>query len=189
MNLALSMAAFALASSVTPGPVDLVALGVGACHGWRASLPYVFGATAGFTALLVLLGLGVQQAAHALPALTQGLRRAGIAFLLFMAWKLRTDDGEPAGPQTAPRRPTALAGAAMQWLNPKAWRASVSGMAVHVAGGDTRGAWQFAAIYLATRRCGPRGCRRASRPGSSGRRRPARRPRCPARAGRCCARR
>ena len=139
------MAAFALATSLTPGPVNVVALSSGACHGWRASLPYVLGATAGFTALLLLVGLGLQQVMHALPMLTQGLRWAGCAFLLFMAWRLAVDrSGVAVGAGTS-RRPSMLAGAAMQWLNPKAWLATLSGMAVY----GIAQVGLFAAIYFA----------------------------------------
>ncbi|HAT1553441.1 TPA: LysE family translocator, partial [Aeromonas hydrophila] len=41
------MAGFALAMSITPGPVNLVALGSGARHGFAASLRHVVGATLG----------------------------------------------------------------------------------------------------------------------------------------------
>jgi threonine/homoserine/homoserine lactone efflux protein len=141
------MAAFALATSLTPGPVNVVALSSGARHGWRASLPYVFGATAGFTALLLLVGLGMQQATQALPMLTQGLRWVGGAFLLFMAWQLAGDRGgvDVGTGEGARRRPSLLAGAAMQWLNPKAWLATLSGMAVY----GIAQLGLFAAIYFA----------------------------------------
>ena len=145
MSPALSMAAFALATSLTPGPVNLVALTSGARHGWRASMPYVLGATLGFTALLVLVGLGVREAARLLPVLVAALRWAGMAFLLWMAWRLATDDGRVALAQGTRPRPSMWAGAAMQWLNPKAWLATLSGVAV-IAGGRLG---LFAAIYFA----------------------------------------
>lgn len=148
MNLELSMAAFALVASATPGPVNLIALSSGARHGWRSSVPYVTGATAGFTVLLVLVGLGMQQMARALPMLLQGLRWAGVLFLLYMAVRLWRDSGEVDHSQAPSRRPSLIAGAAMQWLNPKAWLASVSGMAVYAANGDTARVWLFAAIYF-----------------------------------------
>ena len=144
MTPVLSMAAFALASSLTPGPVNLVALSSGARHGWRASLPYVTGATVGFTALLVLVGLGLEQVTRMLPALVSMLRWAGVAFLLFMAWRLATDSGKLAVDGASQHRPSMLAGAAMQWLNPKAWLATLSGVAVYAAGQ----LGLFAAIYF-----------------------------------------
>nr|BFE96380.1 hypothetical protein GCM10020185_69160 [Pseudomonas brassicacearum subsp. brassicacearum] len=59
MSLILSMAAFALVASITPGPVNIVALSSGARYGFRATLRHVGGATLGFVLLLVLMGLGV----------------------------------------------------------------------------------------------------------------------------------
>ena len=61
MELYLSMAAFALASSITPGPVNLVALNCGARFGLRASGRHIAGATLGFTLLLLLIGLGLYE--------------------------------------------------------------------------------------------------------------------------------
>jgi threonine/homoserine/homoserine lactone efflux protein len=145
MPPALSMAAFALATSLTPGPVNLVALSSGARHGWRASLPYVIGATTGFTVLLLLVALGLQQALRLLPALVAAMRWAGLAFLLFMAWRLATDDGRLDTAASSPRPPSPWSGAALQWLNPKAWLACLSGTAVFAAGRPGL----FAAIYFA----------------------------------------
>jgi threonine/homoserine/homoserine lactone efflux protein len=56
MSLIISMAAFALVASITPGPVNIVALSSGAQFGFRASQRHVAGATLGFVVLLVLKG-------------------------------------------------------------------------------------------------------------------------------------
>jgi threonine/homoserine/homoserine lactone efflux protein len=147
MLLFLSMAGFALASSITPGPVNLVALGSGARHGWRATLGHVMGASLGFTLLLVLIGLGVYELLLRWPVLTTAIRLSGVVYLLFLAWRLAGDDGQLTG-DTKVQRPSLLAGAAMQWLNPKAWLASVAGMAAFAADGDPGTVAQFAAIYF-----------------------------------------
>ena len=57
MSLIISMATFALVASITPGPVNIVALSSGAQFGFRASQRHVAGATLGFVVLLVLMGL------------------------------------------------------------------------------------------------------------------------------------
>ncbi|WP_049127210.1 LysE family translocator, partial [Burkholderia cenocepacia] len=44
--------------------------------------------------------------------------------------------------------PSAASGAAMQWLNPKAWLACVAAMGAYAADGDRAQVWQFAALYL-----------------------------------------
>lgn len=97
MSLIISMATFALVASITPGPVNIVALSSGAQFGFRASQRHVAGATLGFVLLLVLMGLGLHEVLRIWPALTQVVQLAGVAFLLFMAWKLAADDGRIDG--------------------------------------------------------------------------------------------
>ena len=147
MNLMMSMAAFALVASITPGPVNIVALSSGARFGFRASQRHVAGATLGFVLLLVLMGLGLHEVLQRWPALTQVVQWAGVAFLLYMAYKLAADNGQVQASESA-QSPSMLYGAIMQWLNPKAWLACVAGMGAFVADGEARLVWQFAAIYL-----------------------------------------
>ncbi|CAI8702798.1 LysE family translocator [Pseudomonas sp. PDM26] len=147
MSLMMSMAAFALVASITPGPVNIVALSSGARFGFRASQRHVAGATLGFVLLLVLMGLGLHELLQRWPALTQGVQWAGVAFLLYMAFRLAADNGQVQAREAA-QAPSMLYGAIMQWLNPKAWLACVAGMGAFVADGEARLVWQFAAIYL-----------------------------------------
>ncbi|MCR4467090.1 LysE family translocator [Burkholderia sp. SCN-KJ] len=153
MSMLVSMAAFALASSITPGPVNIVALSAGARHGLGASLRYAAGATLGFVALFLLIGLGLHAALARWPMLTTAAQWSGIAFLLYLALRLALDDGrlsadpdDPAAQTVA--GPSAAAGAAMQWLNPKAWLACVAAMGAYAADGEPAQVWQFAALYL-----------------------------------------
>ena len=152
MSVYLSMAAFALASSISPGPVNLVALSAGAQHGLRAGLRHVTGATVGFTGLLLLIGLGLNELIARSgygPSLMLLLRWGGLSFLVYMAYQLARSDGKLGGDDKAQRaKPSYLYGATMQWLNPKAWIASLAGMAAYASSGDGLLVWQFAAIYF-----------------------------------------
>lgn len=147
MSLIMSMAAFALATSITPGPVNVVALGSGARFGFAASQKHVAGAALGFTLLLVLIGLGLHELLVRWPILTQGIQWGGVAFLMYMAYKLAMDDGR-LDAQDAAVAPSMLYGAVMQWLNPKAWLACVAGMGLFAADGEAARVWQLAAVYL-----------------------------------------
>jgi threonine/homoserine/homoserine lactone efflux protein len=147
MSLFISMAAFALASSITPGPVNIVALSAGARFGFWPSMRHVLGATLGFTLLLILIGFGLHETLREWPFLTRLIQWAGVAFLLYMALRLALDNGELSVRQAA-ARPSLAYGALMQWLNPKAWLASIAGMGVFVANGEARLIWQFSAIYF-----------------------------------------
>lgn len=147
MSLSLSMAAFALAASISPGPVNIVALGAGARHGLRPAMRHVTGATLGFILLLVLIGLGLHEVLRHWPGLAVALHWAGVLFLLYMAWKLARDDGA-LGEGRDTHAPNLLRGAAMQWLNPKAWLACVAGIGAFVGQGETALLGQFSLIYL-----------------------------------------
>lgn len=147
MNLMISMAAFALAASISPGPVNVVALSCGAQFGLAASLRHVTGATVGFVLLLMFTGFGLHEVLLRYPMLTDFIRWAGMAFLIYLAWKLAMDDGQLQVDKPT-RRPSLLRGAAMQWLNPKAWLAAVAGMGAFVADGEARLIGLFALIYL-----------------------------------------
>lgn len=147
MSLIISMAAFALATSITPGPVNVVALSSGARFGFSASQKHVAGASFGFTLLLVLVGLGLHELLLRWPLLSQVIQWAGVVFLLYMAYKLAADDGRLDASASA-SAPSMLYGAVMQWLNPKAWLACVAGMGLFAAQGEVARVWQLAAVYL-----------------------------------------
>lgn len=145
MSILLSMATFALAASISPGPVNIVAFGCGASHGFLPSLRHVSGATIGFTLLFLLTGLGLAELLAGLPAASGLIQYAGVGFLLYLAWKLASDNGELGD---ARQRPSFRHGALMQWLNPKAWLASLAGMGAFASHGDSLLIWRFAAIYF-----------------------------------------
>lgn len=147
MTALLSMAAFALACSISPGPVNVVALSAGAQHGLAASMRHVTGATVGFTVLLLLIGLGLHELLGHFPDLITIVKWAGVGFLLYMAYTLAADDGQ-LGANKPARGPSFAYGAAMQWLNPKAWLASLAGMGAYAADGDGKLIWQLTAVYF-----------------------------------------
>ncbi|WP_110685452.1 LysE family translocator [Salinicola aestuarinus] len=144
-TLLASMAAFALAASLSPGPVNLVALSAGMQHGFRHSLRHVTGATCGFTLLLILIWV-VLQPLLAWPTVMTTIRWLGIGFLLYLAVGMALDDGHLTS------RPLAVAtfrrGALMQWLNPKAWMASAAGIGAFTSDADVLGVALFALLFF-----------------------------------------
>ncbi|WP_398311418.1 LysE family translocator [Zoogloea sp.] len=146
LSLILPMSAFALAASLSPGPVNMVCLGSGTRHGVRASLGFVSGATLGFICLFVAVGLGLAGVLLQQPGLAALMRWAAVAFLLYLSWQLARDSGELAGrDQDTP--PGFVAGALMQWLNPKAWLAAASGVGAYTHAARPEELAVFAGLY------------------------------------------
>lgn len=147
LSTILPMAGFALAASISPGPVNVVCFSSGLRHSIPQGLIFVSGATLGFIALFLCVGFGLHSVLVSLPGFERWLNWAAIAFLLYLSYRLARDDGRvvTSGLDSAPGF---LTGVLMQWLNPKAWLASASGIAAFTQGADTQQIWLFAALYL-----------------------------------------
>ncbi len=119
METLLPLFAFAIATSVTPGPNVLLVAAAAANHGVRATLPQMLGIAVGFAAMLVIVGLGLAGPFAAWPVLHGVLKWGGAAWLLVLAWKIARAGAPGEGPS---RPPLGFVGAALfQWVNPKAW--------------------------------------------------------------------
>lgn len=142
----IAMAGFALVFSMAPGPVNLVTLSSGINYGVKGTIAFVAGATAGFTLLLLLLGLGLAEVIISYPNILTVIKGVGTAFLLYLAYKLATAKGEMAINEAS--RPSFLEGVLMQWLNPKAWLACLTGLAAFTKADDVNSLIFFATIYF-----------------------------------------
>ena len=147
VSAALPMAAFALAASISPGPVNIVGLSSGTHYPIAKGLVFVTGATLGFVALFLAIGAGLYSLLNVLPLLETLLRWAGILFLLYLSYQLLQHDGR-IQERGAVNAPGFWTGAMMQWLNPKAWLASAAGISAYTSGHEPYLLWLFAALYL-----------------------------------------
>jgi len=142
------LALFALVSSITPGPNNVMLASSGLNFGFRRSVPHLLGVNLGFTLTIFLVGVGLGSVFQQTPVLYTVLKYAGAAYLLYLAWKIANsgplDEGEARGKPF-----TFLQAAAFQWVNPKAWV-----MAVGVVATYTPQNGFFANLVIATLVCG-----------------------------------
>jgi threonine/homoserine/homoserine lactone efflux protein len=106
---------------LTPGPnMGWLAL-VAAGRGRTAGLSAVAGVALGLAAWMVAAAVGVSQALARAPMVYQGLRWAGVAFLLWLAWEAwRAPQDDDPTVDAADRRGLFLRGLVGNLLNPKA---------------------------------------------------------------------
>lgn len=147
LPIILPMAAFALAASISPGPVNIVCLSSGSHYPIAKGLIFVTGATLGFVALFLGIGAGLYSLLTVMPLLEDVLRWSSILFLLYLSYQLFQHDGR-LNMQGADNAPGFWAGALMQWLNPKAWLASAAGIGAYTNADEAYLLWLFAALYL-----------------------------------------
>ena len=129
---------FAVATSITPGPNNIMVTASGANFGFRRTLPHMLGVPIGFTIMVLAIGLGLSEIFESFPVIHQVLRYGGAAYLLYLAYRIATaapttpDTAQPAG-----RPLTFLQAALFQWVNPKGWMMAVGAISTYTTvGGD-----------------------------------------------------
>ncbi len=121
---------FAVVSSGTPGPNNLMLMTSGVNFGIRRTLPHFWGVDLGFATMTLLVGLGLAEIFVRVPALLLVLKWLGAAYLLWLAWKIARS-GPLKGGRVRARPLTFLQAAAFQWVNPKAWIMAVTACATY----------------------------------------------------------
>jgi threonine/homoserine/homoserine lactone efflux protein len=128
----LALFLFALTTSITPGPNNMMLFASGVNFGFVRTIPHMFGIGAGFLSLLIAVGLGLGALLHSVPMLYTALKFAGGAYLVWIAWKIGTSRTLSEGKASAVPM-TFLQAAAFQWINPKAWVMAVTAMATYTS--------------------------------------------------------
>ncbi|MEM7282602.1 MAG: LysE family translocator [Pseudomonadota bacterium] len=119
---------FCLVTSITPGPNNIMLLASGLNHGVKKTLPHLFGIIVGFPTMVACIGLGLGAIFLQYPLIHQVIKVAGIAYLLFLAWKIANASNPNA--DTSTQKPfTFFQAALFQWLNPKAWIMAIGAIA------------------------------------------------------------
>ncbi len=127
----LALSAFALVSSITPGPNNMMLMASGANFGFRRTIPHALGVGLGFTLMIVLVGVGMMGLFDLFPFLNIALTLVSVVYLLWLAWKIAnaaapdTDSGARSKPMTF------VQAMLFQWVNPKAWSMALTAIALY----------------------------------------------------------
>jgi threonine/homoserine/homoserine lactone efflux protein len=114
-----ALVGFAVVSTVTPGPNNVLLWASGATFGLRRTLPHVFGTAIGIGVMALVAAVAAGAILTAVPQLATAMKLGGSLYLLWLAGQIvragaleRTDVARPFGLVSA---------AAFQVVNPKAW--------------------------------------------------------------------
>ena len=125
------LAAFSFASSITPGPNNLMLMASGANYGFRRTIPHMLGVGIVFVFMVVMVGVGLVQVFNAIPASYVTLKVISVLYLLYLAAKIATAAPPAEGARSRGKPFTFLQAAAFQWVNPKAWTMALTSVAVY----------------------------------------------------------
>lgn len=145
VRLLAASAAFALVSSITPGPNNLMLASSGLAFGFRRTLPLLLGVQAGFQCLLLAVAAGLGAVFQRHIEVQWALKCIGAGYLLYLAQALWRSGSTGAA---ALDRPIGFSqAAAFQVFNPKAWMMCVSAVGAYTLAGP--GYWCSVWILVA----------------------------------------
>ncbi|OEJ67912.1 LysE family translocator [Magnetovibrio blakemorei] len=119
---------FCATAVFTPGPNNVMVTASGVNFGFVRTVPHILGIAVGFALMNLMVGLGLGSVFEMYPQIHVVLKYVGIAYLVFLAWKIATS-GEVKGGKARAKPFTFLQAAAFQWVNPKAWAIAVGAVA------------------------------------------------------------
>jgi threonine/homoserine/homoserine lactone efflux protein len=135
LDLLIALVGFALVTSITPGPNNMMLLASGVNFGLRRTVPHMLGISVGHSVMVFLLGLGVAGAIRAAPWAGLVLKALSVGYMLWLAWKI-AHAAAPGEGKAAGRPFTFLQAAAFQWVNPKAWAMALGAVAAYAPTGS-----------------------------------------------------
>ncbi len=122
----------ATAMSFSPGPNTTLSTALAANHGLRRALPFVFSVPVGWGVLLSLCALGLGTLVLAVPLLSSAIKLVGVTYLLWLAAKIAR--ANQLGQADATANVGFWQGAALQFVNIKAWMLALAIVSGWIAG-------------------------------------------------------
>jgi threonine/homoserine/homoserine lactone efflux protein len=150
-DILFALITFSFASSITPGPNNLMLMASGANYGLRRTIPHMLGISLGHAFMVTMVGVILLQVFVTYPVLNTALKILSVVYMLWLAWKIA--NAVPPQAKAVTGTPfTFLQAAAFQWVNPKAWFMAITAITNYAPkeNGVLIGALTVAAIFAAT---------------------------------------
>ncbi len=129
----MALLVLATAMSFTPGPNTTLSTALAANHGLKRALPFVCAVPVGWGVLLSLCALGLGALLLAVPLLGWAVKVIGVAYLLWLASKIARSR-QLSQADAARMNVTFWQGAALQFVNIKAWMLALAIVSGWIAG-------------------------------------------------------
>lgn len=120
MDIYFAIIIFAMSTTVTPGPNNIMIMTSGLNYGIKSSIPHLLGICFGFPAMVIMVGLGFSVVFEMYPIFHEAIKILGVIYLLYLAWLIASSS--PNSLEVEKSKPLSFTQAALfQWVNPKAW--------------------------------------------------------------------
>ena len=143
-----ALMAFAFASTVSPGPNNIMLMASGANVGFMRTIPHMLGIVLGFSLMVIVVGIGLMGIFTTYPVVHQTLQIGCIIYLVYLAMKIALS--RPDNSNTPTYKPMSfLAAASFQWINPKAWSMALTAVSVYNLSASWNGVFIISLVFAA----------------------------------------
>ncbi len=130
-SIIFSMISLSFAMSISPGPVNILIISSSINHGFKKTFAFISGATIGFALLLSFTALGFVSFLAKYPLFLQSLSILGSLYIIYLGYKIASSDAKLNIETNNKNTLKFYQGFLLQWLNPKAWMASIAGVCMY----------------------------------------------------------
>ena len=133
MEIYLAILVFAISSTVTPGPNNIMIMTSGLNFGVKRSMPHLLGICLGFPLMVVAVGLGFSAVFEKFPIVHEIIKVLGVTYLLYLAWLVASSAPTSMEGDKKSNPLTFMQAALFQWVNPKAWVMATGAIAAYTS--------------------------------------------------------
>ena len=151
MDFIIEILFFAFATSITPGPNNIMVFNAGINYGFCKTIPHILGICLGFPIMLICVGLGMGSFFEKYVMLHKLFKIGAALYLIFIAWKIaNTNNIRLSGCTNNKVGPISFWQASLfQWINPKAWIMAVVAVSTYTTiGGNYYEIVRIAFIFI-----------------------------------------
>lgn len=132
MELYIAILVFAVSTTITPGPNNIMIMSSGLNFGLKRSLPHLMGIGLGFPLMVAGVGLGFGAIFERFPVIHEVIKVLGVLYLIYLAYLVATSAPKSLDNNTSETKPlTFIQAALFQWINPKAWVMATGAVAAY----------------------------------------------------------
>lgn len=132
MELYIVILVFAVSTTITPGPNNIMIMSSGLNFGLKRSLPHLMGICLGFPLMVAGVGLGFGAIFERFPVIHEVIKVLGVLYLIYLAYLVATSAPKSLDNNTSETKPLSFIQAALfQWINPKAWVMATGAVAAY----------------------------------------------------------
>ncbi|MGF1723181.1 LysE family translocator [Photobacterium nomapromontoriensis] len=123
-----AMFLFAISTTITPGPNNIIIATSGVNFGILRSFPLLLGICVGFSTMVFLISLGFGEVLLRYSELYLAIKIVGVFYLVYLAWQIVRS--KHCGLDAVSTKPLSFwHGFFFQWVNAKAWIVATSAIA------------------------------------------------------------